>query len=397
MIFESETVQKLFPAAFSSREPITHKINLMRIALVHDHLNQEGGAEKVLRVLADLWPEAPLFTLVHDTSRIGLFKDRDVRTSFLDQLPRCLFRLMLPLMPTATESYDLSEFDVVISSSSAFAKGVITKPGCVHICYCHTPTRYLWSDTKEYIQELRVPGVIKWFLPPILSKLRVWDRLAADRVDTFVANSQTVAHRIKKYYRADSIVIHPPVDTSRFSISDKPKTFFLIGGRLVAYKRYDLVIDAFTKLGLPLKVFGTGPMEGALKKRAGKTITFLGRVSDEEQAHLYQEAIAFLHPQEEDFGITPIESMASGRPVIAYRRGGVLESVEEDVTGVFFDRQTWEEIASVVRSFNADRFDPKVIRERALTYSTEHFKTTFEAFVKNTYASYQEQQTHLCE
>ncbi len=369
----------------------------MKLAFVHDHLNQEGGAEKVLRILSEMWPSAPIFTLVHDPSRISLFKDRDVRTSFLNRVPRRLFRLTLSLMPAATESHDLSEFDLIVSSSSAFSKGVITKPGCVHICYCHTPTRYLWSDTKEYVEELRAPGVLKWFLPPILSKLRIWDRLAADRVDAFVANSQTVAHRIEKYYRKPSTVIHPPVDTTRFSISDKPKEYFLIGGRLVAYKRYDLVIQAFTKLGFPLKVFGTGPMEASLKKMAGPTIEFLGHVSDEEQARLYQDAIAFLHPQEEDFGITPIESMASGRPVIAYRRGGVLESVVEDETGVFFDEQTWEHLASVVRMFDASRFDPTKIQEHALRYSTKNFQTTFRAFVEATYKKYQEDQIHLCE
>lgn len=369
----------------------------MKVALVHDHLNQEGGAEQVLRVLTDMWPDAPLFTLIHDTRRIKTFAEKDVHTSFLQHLPSPLFRASLPFMPMATESHDLSGFDVVISSSSAFAKGVITKPGTLHVCYCHTPTRYLWSDTKEYVKELRVPAFLKWGLPPILSRLRIWDRLAADRVDRFVANSRTVAHRIQKYYRHDSTVIHPPVDVSAFSISHAPKTSFLIGGRLVAYKRYDIVIDAFTKLGLPLKVFGTGPMEAELKRRAGKNITFLGRVSDEERARLYQDAIAFLHPHEEDFGITPIESMASGRPVIAYRRGGVLESIEEDVTGVFFDEQTWEHLASVVRSFNPSSFDPEVIRAHALTYSTEQFTNSFRTFVEDAWKTYQEEQTHLCE
>lgn len=371
----------------------------MKIALVHDHLNQEGGAEKVLHVLHTMWPEAPIFTLVHDENKIGWFKDADVRPSFLQKIPlaKKMFRFCLPLMPTATEGYDLSGFDVIVSSSSAFAKGVITKPNAIHICYCHTPTRYLWSDTKEYVSELRIPGFIKWFLPPVLTWLRGWDRLAADRVDKFVANSFTVAHRIKKYYNKSSIVINPPVETENFSISDKPKEYFLIGGRLVSYKRYDLVVEAFTKLGLPLKIFGTGPVEQDLKKIAGDNIEFLGRVSDEEQIKLYQNAIAFLHPQEEDFGITPIESMACGRPVIAYRRGGALESVVENKTGVFFDEQSWERLATTIMEFDHTKFNPEEIRKHALNYSTNKFKEEFRDFVYKSYEEFKKNQTHLCE
>lgn len=363
----------------------------MRIALVHDHLNQAGGAEQVLNVFHKTWPTAPIFTLLHDTDRIDLFKDADVRPSFLQSLPfaKSLFRLFLPLMPTATESYDLANYDIVISSVSAFAKGIITKPDTLHLCYCHTPTRYLWSDTREYLEELRAPRFVKWFLPFLFTRLRVWDRLAAERVDTFVANSETVARRIQKYYGKDSTVIHPPVNVAQFSLSDAPKTYYLAGGRLVAYKRFDIIIDAFTKLGWPLKIFGTGPMEVSLRKRAGANIEFLGRVNEETRTKLYQDAIAYIHPQEEDFGITPVESMASGRPVIAYRRGGVLESIEEDVTGVFFDHQDWEALASTLRAFDESRFNPKTIREHALRYSEETFVETFRAFVHDAYATHQ--------
>ncbi len=370
----------------------------MKIALVHDHLNQQGGAEKVLHVLHRMWPEAPIFTLLHDKSKIKLFHNAKVNTSFIDKAPlsRRFFQWYLPFMPTATESYDLSNFDVVISSASAFAKGIITKPNTLHICYCHTPTRYLWSDTKEYVSELRIPGFIKWFLPLVLTKLRMWDQLAADRVDAFVANSQTVSHRIEKYYGRESFVINPPVDTNRFSISNEPKTYFLIGGRLVSYKRYDLVIEAFTKLGLPLKVYGTGPVLKDLQKTAGNNIEFVGRVSDEEQVKLYQNAIAFLHPQEEDFGITPIESMSCGRPVIAYRRGGVLESIIEGKTGTFFDEQTWERLADTIQNFDEKQFDPETIRAHALQYSTKTFEKEMRNFVRDSYHAFCERQTHTC-
>lgn len=371
----------------------------MRLALIHDHLNQEGGAEKVLHVLHTMWPEAPIFTLIHDTAHIGLFKNADVRPSFIQKIPlaKKMFRLCLPLMPTATESYDLSDFDVVISSSSAFAKGAITKPNTLHICYCHTPTRYLWSDTKEYVSELNVPAVVKLCLPPLLTWLRIWDKAAADGVDLFVANSHTVAHRIKKYYGRDAVVINPPVETDSFSISREPKKYFLSGGRLVAYKRFDLVVNALTKLGLPLKIFGTGPIQSDLKKIAGKNVEFLGRVSNEEKAKLYQGAIAFIHPQEEDFGITPIESMASGRPVIAYRRGGVLESIVEDKTGVFFDDQSWERLATTVRDFDETKFNPETIRAHAIKYSTERFKEKFSKFVHDKHVEFKKSQTHPCE
>lgn len=357
----------------------------MKVALVHDHLIQNGGAERVLSALQAMWPEAPTYTLAYDKRHMAPeFGHRDIRTSFLQRLPGGLRRLRwyLPLMPTATESYDLSHYDVVISSSSAFAKGVITSPRSVHICYCHTPTRYLWEDTLSYLGELRAPGFAKLLLPIFLNSLRTWDRLAAERVDKFIANSKTVQRRIAKYYRRDSTVITPPVDTERFAISSNQKTYYLVGGRLVDYKRYDIVVDAFTKLGIALKVFGSGPAEKELRRRAGPNVEFLGRVSDDERARLFADAIAFLHPHEEDFGITAIESMAAGRPVIAYRRGGATETVEDGVTGVFFDEQSWEELANTVLHFNHTQFSPEKIRTHAKRFSTAHFRTSMKQFVE---------------
>jgi glycosyltransferase involved in cell wall biosynthesis len=226
--------------------------------------------------------------------------------------------------------------------------------------------------------------------------LRVWDKTSAGRVDFFVANSHTVSHRIQKYYGRCSTVINPPVDIKSFSVSNEPKKYFLSGGRLVSYKRFDIIVDAFTKLGLPLKIFGVGPMMHDLKKRSGKNVEFLGRVSNVEKAKVYQDAIAFIHPQEEDFGITPIESMASGRPVIAYRRGGVLESIVENKTGVFFDEQSWERLAATVRSFDATKFNPEIIRVQAEKYSTDKFKSSFQNFVHDKYEEFKINQTHPC-
>lgn len=364
----------------------------MKVALVHDHLTQSGGAERVLEAMQAIWPTAPTFTLLYDQRAVGSsFGHRDIRPSFLQKIPLSLKkpRWLLPLMPTATESYDLSEFDVVVSSTSAFSKGIIQPADALHICYCHTPTRYLWSDTHSYVEELRVPGLIKKLLPPLLTQLRSWDKIAADRVDFFVANSETVRRRIKKYYGRESDVIHPPADINEFVISDNPKEYYLIGGRLVAYKRYDLVVEAFNKTGLPLKIFGTGPLEADLKRKAAKNIQFLGRVSNDERARLFQDAIAFLHPQEEDFGITPVESMAAGRPVIAYRRGGALETVVDGVTGVFFDRQEWEELADTVLNFDHTKYDPKKIREHAEKFSLKIFHEQLHEYVNQKWEEHQ--------
>ncbi len=365
----------------------------MRVALIHDHLTQYGGAERVLEALQAIWPDAPTYTLHYDKRTMGqAFGHKNIRTSFLDRWPFAAraFKWYLPFMPTATESYDLSEFDVVISNSSAFSKGVITGPEALHICYCHTPTRYLWSDSGTYIEDLRTPGLVKTALPFILHHLRSWDQLAANRVDYFVANSQTVQQRIQKYYRRDSQVIYPPVDIEKFQISDKPKTYFLTGGRLVAYKRFDLVVDAFTKLGKPLKIFGSGPEAAALKRRAGKNVEFVGQVSDTERSRLFSNAIAFVNPQEEDFGITVVESMASGRPVIAFRRGGSLETVIDGVTGILFDQQTWEELADTILHFDEKLFNPAVIRAHAEQFSTAAFRHGIYTTVNNLWRKHEQ-------
>lgn len=356
----------------------------MKIALVHDHLMQDGGAEKVLRALQDVFPGVPTFTLLYDPDRVDpAFRSQDIRTSFLQKVPLLTrkYQWMLPFMPAATEAHDLSAFDVVISSSSAFAKGVITRPGAVHICYCHTPTRYLWSDTHSYVQELKAPRILKLGLPMLLNKLRVWDRLSADRVDRFIANSATVAGRIRKYYDRGSDVIHPPVETEKFSVADGPGKYFLAGGRLVSYKRFDLIIQAFNRTGLPLVIFGDGPLYDEYRAMARPNVSFAGKVSDEKKAELYRGAIAFIHPQEEDFGITALESMASGRPVIAYRKGGALETVVEGVTGEFFDDQEWEDLATAVIRFDATRYDPQAIRRHAEAFDVATFKRRVAAYV----------------
>ncbi len=355
----------------------------MKIALIHDYLIQDGGAEKVLDVFQEIWPEAPTFTLFFDPKKLPTFAGRDIRTSFLQKMPlsKSKYQWYITLMPVATEHYDLSEFDVVLSSTSAFAKGVITRQDALHICYCHTPTRYLWSDTHSYVSELKIPKIIKTLLPPILSKLRIWDKQASDRVDAFIANSQTVNQRIQKYYRRQSDIIHPPIDTHRFNISNKEKTYFLTGGRLVAYKRFDLVVTAANKTGIKVKIFGTGPVEKELRKIAKSNIEFLGKISNSKQNEIYANAKAFIHPQEEDFGITPIESMAAGRPVIAYKKGGASETVIEGLSGEFFEEQSWEELADHMIRFDDSKYNPVLIKDYANKFSRERFKSEIKNFI----------------
>lgn len=348
----------------------------LKIALIHDHLVQDGGAEKVLKAFNEIYPQAPIFTLVLDKKNTNpYFIDKEIRTSFLQRIPLGVIKYQwwLSLMPVATEYQNLMDYDLIISSASSFAKGVITKPGAIHVCYCHTPTRYLWNDSHNYLRELKVYKLIKKTLPLTLNKLRVWDRLAADRVDYFIANSQTVAERIKKYYGRDSLVIYPPVDLDKFSISNQPKKYYLAGGRLVPYKKVDLVVKTFSRLEIPLKIFGVGPELKRLKKIARKNVEFLGKVNDEKRAELFRDCIAYINPQEEDFGITTVEAMASGRPVIAYRKGGATETVIDGVTGEFFDEQIWEELADRVVRFK-DIYNPLIIRAHAEQFSVENFK-----------------------
>ncbi|OGY78701.1 MAG: hypothetical protein A3B74_04935 [Candidatus Kerfeldbacteria bacterium RIFCSPHIGHO2_02_FULL_42_14] len=370
----------------------------MKIALVHDHLAQDGGAESVLKVFHELWPEAPIFVLLHDTqSADPIFSKANVQTSFIQHLPLGVkkYKWYLPLMPVAVEHFDLSAFDVVISSSASLAKGVLTSPHTLHICYCHTPTRYLWTDTKQYVQELAYNRFMKKVIACYLSFLRIWDLAAADRVDIFLANSKIVKQRIKKYYKRESTVIYPPVDLSQFRIStDEKDNYFLIGGRLVPYKRYDIAIQAFNAMKRRLKVFGSGPDEQRLKKLAGDTIEFEGRVSDEQLAVLYQKAQALIFPQEEDLGIIPIEAMASGTPVIAYQRGGVTETVIQGKTGTFFEDQNWQSLTKAVLQFHPGQFDPKVIRAHVEQFSVERFKKEIQQFVEEAWKQW-ERKSHI--
>lgn len=362
----------------------------MKVALVHDYLVQDGGAERVLQAFHKTWPNAPIFVLFHDKSKFKEFKDAQINQSILKNIPFVTknYRYLLPLMPMATERYDLSKYDVVLSSTSAFAKGVITEPKTLHISYCHTPTRYLWTDTHEYINNLKSNILVKLLLPRLIHKLRIWDKMSAERVDHFIANSQTVLKRIEKFYRRSSDVLYPPVNINDFSISDAPKKYFVTGGRLVQYKCFDLVIHVFNRLNIELKIFGDGPELKKLKKIAKPNIKFLGRISDKEKTKLLANAKAFIHPQVEDFGITPIESMAAGRPVIAYGEGGATETVIPNKTGVLFYDQSWHALLDAVLNFNEQDFNSKEIREWAKHFDIEHFSRSIKNYVQNKFEDF---------
>jgi len=364
----------------------------MKVALTHDHLFQIGGAEKVLLELHNIFPESPVYTLIHNPEKSGLFNDLDIKTSFLQKLPfaRNHFKWYLGLMPIAWEQLDFSDYDIVISSSSAFSKGILTPPNTLNISYCHSPTRYLWSDAHKYVEELKQPKVIKKLLPIMLNRLRTWDYTAAQRVDKFIANSEFVAKRIKKYYQRESTVIYPPVETDKFKISEELGNYYVLVSRLRPYKKVDLAIKAFNKLHIPLKIIGGGEEITSLKKIAKDNIEFLGEASDQKRNEVISKALAFIHPQEEDFGIAAVEAMASGRPVIAYKSGGALETVQEGLSGKLFAEQSWEALAEAVLEFQKDlnNYDARAIKNHAENFSVNQFEKKMKDFVSKSWQEF---------
>lgn len=321
----------------------------MRVAIIHDYLNQYGGAERVLEALHALYPTAPVYTSIYDPAAMPAdYRTWDIRTSFMQHLPgwKRHFRRYFLLYPSAFESFDLTGYDLILSSSSAYAKGIIPEPGARHICYCHTPMRFGWR-TGDYIEREAIRGLQGVILPFLLTYVRLWDVTTAARVDAFVANSQEVAGRIERYYGRPSTIIPPPVDLPPFH-NCEPEDFYLAGGRLIPYKRLSLAVEAFNKLGLPLKIFGDGRDRATLEALAAPNIEFVGWVDEKQRRDLFARCRAFLFPGVEDFGITPLEAMAAGRPVIAYAAGGALETVIEGVTGWFFYQQDAAALATAV-------------------------------------------------
>jgi glycosyltransferase involved in cell wall biosynthesis len=359
----------------------------MNLALVHEYLTRYGGAERVLKEISDLYPQAPIYTLLKDESKIGeWFTGKEIEESFLSTFPGFLknrVKYMAPFCPTAIESIDLSRFDVVISSSNSFAKGVVTKPKTVHISYCHAPMTFVWDVFYSYILDQKKGGVTNFFIKLISHYLRQWDRQAADRVDFFIANSKTTQARIKKFYRRDSEVIYPPVDVDKFIPTATYKDYFLIVSQLTPYKKIDVAVKAFNRMGKKLVVIGDGQQREYLQKIAGENIEILGFLSDQKVIEYMQNCRAFIFPGNDDFGIAPVEAMAAGKPVLALRDGGVTETVIEGVTGEFFDYPIEELIADGVRRLleNEDQYDYRMIRKQAEKFDTKIFRQKFSAYV----------------
>ena len=337
-------------------------------------------------VLHDIYPTAPLYTAVYARDQMPEhYRGWDIRTSFMQKLPAIvrLHQLYFPLYPTAFERFDLSRYDVVLSSSSRFAKGVITEADALHVCYCHAPMRFAWNY-HSYMAGERAARRVRYILPLVLNYVRLWDEASAGRVDAYIANSRVTARRIRKRYRRQATVINPPVNTRLYipRPDGSADDYYLIVSRLIAYKRIDLAVDAFSKLGLPLKIVGKGRQEAELRARAGSNIEFVGSISDERLKALYAGCKAFIFPGEEDFGISPLEAQASGRPVIAYGAGGALETVLPGVTGDFFTEQTADALAETVSRFNPRLYDSAAIRRHAEGFDTEVFKRKIAEFVE---------------
>ena len=350
-----------------------------------------------MRSLHGLYPEAPIYVLLYDESKMKkYFPKAKIRPSFLDKFPKFIRKrkkYLLPLLPTAAETFNLRDYDIVISSCSSFVKGIITKPKTVHICYCHAPTRFLWDWRFNYLEENKIGKFKKLFLVPLLHYLRMWDRSAAERVDYFIANSQNTADKIKKFYGRESRVIYPPASAVIASTTPNPsllrrgklKNYFLIVSRLSPYKKIDLAVEAFNKLELPLYIIGEGSDRKRLEEMAEKNIKFLGFQAEDKLAEYYQNCQALIFPGEDDFGMTIVEAMTAGKPVLAFRQGGALEIVKEGETGEFFDYPIPELLADGIRRLrkNMESYDAGEIRLQAEKFSRERFEREMESRIKN--------------
>jgi glycosyltransferase involved in cell wall biosynthesis len=359
----------------------------MKVALIHEYLTAIGGAEKVLLALLEIFPEADIFTSIYNPKIIRFPKKNKVYTSFIQNLPlaKSKRQLYLALMPKAFESFDLSSYDLVISDSHSFAKGVKTHPQTLHVCYCHTPTRYLWLDTEKHIQESSYHPIIKKIIPKTIERLKLWDLAAAQKPQKIIANSEVVAKRIKKIYQRCAQVIYPPVNVEDFKISKKVGNYYLIVSRFEPYKKIDLAIKAFNQLNKKLIIVGGGTEEKKLKKIAGKNIFFTGVVSENRLKRYYQNAKALIFPQEEDFGITAVEAQSSGRPVVAYNAGGAKETVISGKTGILFPQQTEKSLIEAIKKFGKINFNPQKIKKLSGKFSLKRFQNEIKSTIMDSY------------
>lgn len=391
----------------------------MRVALVYDRVNKWGGAERVLLALHKLFPDAPLYTSVYNKERAKWAEVFNIKTSFLQQFPcaSSSHEVYASLMPMAFESFTFDDYDLVISVTSEAAKGIITKPQTLHLCYCLTPTRYLWSGYGEYFKN----KTFRLLSKPVVSYLRTWDKIAAQRPDAYISISKEVQGRIKKYYGRESELIYPPIDigaevahknflvahakkqesksrdfdpanshSENFVSSPRQQKYFLIVSRLVPYKRIDLAIDACNRLQLPLKIVGTGGEEKRLKSMAGPTVEFLGNLTDSELVGYYKNCHSLIFPAHEDLGLAILEAQSFGKPVIAFRGGGALETVIEGKTGVFFHTQRTDSLIEVLEKFNITHYDPEDCMKQAEKFTMDKFITQFKTSVSESVKKYKQ-------
>ena len=357
----------------------------MKLAIVHDYLTQYGGAERVVEVLHEIFPEAPIYTSIYLPEQLpNGFRKMNIQVSFMQKLPfkDKHFKKYLLLYPKAIQSFNLTEYEMVLSSSSAFAKGAVTSTNACHICYCYTPARFIW-DYERYVERENFNGVIRALLPFFIACLRKWDISTVKGVDCFVSISKNIQRKIRNCYGRDSEIIYPPVDIKGFKISKKIENYFLIVSRLNAYKRIDLVIEAFNKIKLPLRIIGDGPYRKNLENLAGSNISFLKKVDEKILVENYSHCRALIFPGYEDFGLAPVEAQASGRPVIAYADGGALETVIDGDTGIFFEKQTVDSLIKAVEKFKDIEytFDSDKIRNTAERFSKDMFKQKISDFI----------------
>ncbi|MCC6325895.1 MAG: glycosyltransferase family 4 protein [Candidatus Brocadia sp.] len=383
----------------------------MRVAIVHDWLTGMRGGEKVLEIFCEIFPDADVFTLIHLRGSVSkIIEERNIQTSFLQKIPltKRHYRSFLMLFPLAIEGFDMGAYDLVLSSSHCVAKGILTSATAVHVCYCHTPMRYVWDQYQTYFGAGQKGLISKVLMPPVAHYLRMWDVTSSERVDYFVANSYHVANRIKKYYKRLAEVIHPPVDCSLYTPQENYKegNYYLLVSAFAPYKRIDIAIEAFERMGLPLILIGEGQEERRIRKMAKKHVQCIGWQSSESLREYYRGCKALIFPGEEDFGIVPLEAQACGKPVIAFARGGALETVHgvypsprespaaktlidsESPTGVFFTKQTPGSLMEAVRFFEqrTNLFDPRLIRKHAENFDRSIFKEKFKQYIEK----------HLC-
>jgi glycosyltransferase involved in cell wall biosynthesis len=375
----------------------------LRVAIVHHWFRSYTGAERVVSTLLELFPQADLFALIANEQTAARFAPHRIKTSFLQHFPGShrFHRHFLPLYPFALEQFDLSQYDLVISHESGPAKGVITPSHVCHICYCHSPMRYIWDLHQEYVNGNDMGSISSVIFRFVAHYVRMWDLASASRVDYFLASSQNASDRIRKIYRRDAPVIHPPVNVEAGYIADKTDDYYLVVGRLVDYKRVDLAIEACVSLGRRLHIVGVGPQLGRLKKLANSSVEFLGAITDEQVREQYAHCRALLFPALEDFGIVPVEAHSYGRPVIAYGRGGALETIDgpfagtgpidSSSDGILFDQQSTASLIEAILAFEKAeaRFSPEEIARSSRKFSSNRFKSEMMKFVADRYNEYQ--------